>query len=132
MIMILDDEPWFIEAYSTALEFSGFSVTVSRTEEEFFAALAECGNPEAVIIDVMLPGNWEAGLGTAHRLRQLQPNVPIVFLTNRDDIQSLAWEDAMTSALCKRDVGPVDLAAVLKRVTSRPSPSGGVAELDPT
>ena len=108
MILILDDEPHFIAAYKDVLELEGFEVLLSQSEDEFFAIL-NSAIPIAVVIDIMLPSGYDAGLDIYNRFRRLCPDVPAILLTNREDIKPGSIIDKFTRILLKRDITPMDL-----------------------
>ena len=61
----------------------GHSVTTSSSGEEALA-LVEAGlRPEAVILDMNMPGL--GGTGTLPRLRALHPDLPVLLVTGRAD-----------------------------------------------
>jgi two-component system OmpR family response regulator len=58
MIIILDDEPYFVESFSDTLKLEGYEVEIATNEEEFFYKL-EKYHPDAVVIDIMLQSGFE-------------------------------------------------------------------------
>lgn len=63
------------------LTYEGFSVQAAADGEAGLSALRS-GQPELVILDVMLPGI--DGLEVLRRIRQVDPNLPVLMLTARD------------------------------------------------
>ena len=83
-LLVVDDEPTVRELLSMSLKFAGFTVqTVAngrqalKTEGDFKADL--------VILDIMLPDM--NGFEVLQHLREHEPDLPVLFLTAKDDIQ---------------------------------------------
>lgn len=117
MIIILDDQPYFIEAYTDAMELEGFKVLLTQRVDDFFSAI-ETTPPEAVIIDIMLPSSevdagYNAGVEVYLRFRRSFPDVPAILLTNRDDLNADTVIDKRSCILCKRDITPVALIKII-------------------
>ncbi len=90
IIAIVDDEASLRETLSMALSAAGYGVMVFADAETAFATLSG-SPPDAIILDVMMPGL--DGIAFCRRYRELQPKVPIVFLS------AAAEEDARLEAL---------------------------------
>ena len=118
MIIILDDEPHYIAAYKDVLELEGNEVKVSQSEDEFFDML-DSTNTTAVIIDIMLPSGYDAGLDIHNRFRHLYPNIPAILLTNREDMKSADVGDSFTKILLKRDITPMDLVECIDSILEK-------------
>jgi CheY-like chemotaxis protein len=69
------------------LEVLGHTVTPTATGEDALALLEQGLQPEAVILDMNMPGL--GGKGTLPRIRRLNPTVPILLATGRADQESL-------------------------------------------
>ncbi|WP_062992106.1 response regulator transcription factor [Nocardia anaemiae] len=83
-VLVVDDEPNILDLLSAALRMSGFDV---RTAASGYAALAEAAahRPDIVVLDVMLPDL--DGYAVARRLREVDSQVPVLFLTSRDAVE---------------------------------------------
>lgn len=81
-ILVVEDEEPIRELVATALRFSGFSVTTAVSGRE---ALAEArnGTYHLVLLDVNLPDL--DGFTVCRKLRADGDQVPVIFLTARDD-----------------------------------------------
>ncbi len=82
-ILVVDDEQMLLDMVSDALSFAGYAVVVAT---DGFAALSTVRDhrPDLVILDVNMP---EAdGFHVARNLRSTDPELPILFLTARSDI----------------------------------------------
>jgi len=77
-ILIIDDEEAVCWALQRALAPAGHHVDVAASAEEGFE-LAACRRPDALILDVRLPGM--DGLTALSRLRQLTQDAPVIVVT---------------------------------------------------
>jgi len=111
MILVLDDEPHYIQAYIDTLRDAGFKVVVVTTVAAFMRTLS----PEttAVIIDVMLEAGIDAGLAAFRSMRQVSPFLPAIILTNRTDLH-LTETDRRSHLVSKRDILPSELLTLLR------------------
>jgi len=79
-ILIIDDEDDIREVASITLELSGFDVlTASNGREGAARAAAEL--PDAILLDVMMPGLDGPGTFALLRENVLTREIPVVFLT---------------------------------------------------
>ena len=81
-ILVVEDEEPIRELVATALRFTGFTVETAGSGE---AALAEARNLkfDLIVLDVNLPDL--DGFAVCRKLRAARDQVPVVFLTARDD-----------------------------------------------
>ena len=78
-ILVVEDEPRYLQIIRFNLEARGYRVRCAATGEEALALLVR-GEPDLVVLDVMLPGL--DGFEVCRRIRELS-NTPIVILTAR-------------------------------------------------
>jgi two-component system OmpR family response regulator len=83
-VLIVDDEAPLADLLSMALRYEGWRTATAgdgagaqRTAREF--------RPDAVVLDVMLPDG--SGLEVMRKLRNEQPDVPVLFLTAKDAVE---------------------------------------------
>jgi two-component system OmpR family response regulator len=83
-VLVVDDEPSLAELLGSVLRYEGWEIRTAgdgasavRTAREF--------EPDAVVLDIMLP-DFD-GLEVLRRLRAIQPNVCVLFLTARDSVE---------------------------------------------
>jgi DNA-binding response OmpR family regulator len=81
LILIVDDEPALLESVAYSLRQQGYEVNTALTGNEGLE-LARSVKPDAIILDIMLPGI--DGFEVCRVLRQ-EMNSPILMLTARDD-----------------------------------------------
>lgn len=80
-VLLVDDDPDFIEANSIVLEASGFEVLSASSGADGLRMVKE-ENPDVVILDVMME-HTDEGFAVARRIRsRLRSNVPIIMLTS--------------------------------------------------
>ena len=80
-VLVVEDEPTIAESVATRLRAEGFAVDLAADGPGAVAA-AERTRPDALVLDVMLPGF--DGLEVCRRVQAARP-VPILMLTARDD-----------------------------------------------
>ena len=126
-VLVVDDETNIVELLSVSLKFQGFEV---HTASNGPAALDKAREvrPDAVILDVMMPGM--DGFGVLRRLRADGIDAPALFLTARDTLQdkitglTLGGDDYVTKPFSLAEV-IARIEAVLRRVDER---TGGEAK----
>jgi CheY-like chemotaxis protein len=80
-VLLVDDDPDFIEANSIVLEASGFEVITASSGAEGLTRVRE-DKPDIVILDVMME-NTDEGFAVARSIRKKLLNaVPIIMLTS--------------------------------------------------
>ncbi|HEX5494732.1 MAG TPA: response regulator transcription factor [Mycobacteriales bacterium] len=82
-LLVVDDEPGVRDAVAAALRFDGHQVSVAVDGVQALAAI-EVERPDAVILDVVMPGL--DGLRVCLRLRERGNRTPILALTARDSV----------------------------------------------
>jgi len=128
LVLVADDDRAVREALERALQLEGFEVELAPDGDSTLAAV-EKRTPDAVVLDVMMPGL--DGLDVTRRLRRTGNRVPILLLTARDAVgdrvegldagaddylpKPFALEElvARLRALLRRSL-PTDLAEVLR------------------
>jgi CheY-like chemotaxis protein len=87
-VLVVDDDPLILDLVSMRLEAAGYNVTTASDawQEVIQAQALRLG---LVITDVQMPG-FGTGIDAYKRLRQLSPNLPIIFMTGMklDDVKS--------------------------------------------
>ena len=116
-VLVVDDETNIVELLSVSLKFQGFEV---HTASNGPAALDKAREvrPDAVILDVMMPGM--DGFGLLRRLRADGIDAPALFLTARDSLQdkiaglTLGGDDYVTKPFSLEEV-VARLRVILRR-----------------
>jgi two-component system OmpR family response regulator len=85
-ILVVDDDPGLRELLLSALRFAGFEVEAAGDVPAALAAI-EARTPDAIVLDVMLPGT--NGFDMVHLLRAHGVPMPVMFLTARDEVDDV-------------------------------------------
>jgi len=85
-ILVVDDERAVRESLRRALELEGYVVELAVDGEEALARMRREPLPDAVILDVLMPG--VDGLEVCRRLRADSVAVPVLMLTARAEVDS--------------------------------------------
>jgi two-component system OmpR family response regulator len=83
-ILVVDDEVTLTELLSIALRYEGWDVR-GVGDGQAAIATARSFEPDAVILDIMLPDL--DGLTVLNKLRAQMPEVPVLFLTAKDALE---------------------------------------------
>src|ERR1700752_297584 len=83
LVLVTDDDRAVREALERALQLAGYEVELASDGDTAIAAI-ERRTPDAVVLDVMMPGL--DGLDVPRRLRREGNRVPILLLTARDAV----------------------------------------------
>ncbi|MDP2169079.1 MAG: response regulator [Rhodocyclaceae bacterium] len=115
-ILIVDDDPALRELLSTYLVANGFDVAAVGDGTAMRAALAE-GMPDAMVLDLMLPG--EDGLALT-RLLRAQSTVPILMLSARgEEVDRVIGLEVGADDYLAKPFGPRELLARLRALLRR-------------
>ena len=127
-VLVVDDETNIVELLSVSLKFQGFEVHTATNGPAALDKAREV-RPDAIILDVMMPGM--DGFGLLRRLRADGIEAPALFLTARDSLQdkiaglTLGGDDYVTKPFSLEEV-VARLRVVLRRS------GGGVQEPRPS
>ncbi|MEV6060837.1 response regulator transcription factor [Nocardia asteroides] len=130
-VLVIDDEPMIVELLAVSLRFQGFEVATAASGADGLDK-ARSFRPDALIVDVMLPGM--DGFGVLRRLRANGVQAPVLFLTARDDVDdkitglSIGADDYVTKPFSLEEViarlrvilrrtGQLDMTAESARIT---------------
>ncbi len=85
-ILIVDDDPDFVEIHTAVLEANGYQTAAAYTPEEAWACLASW-QPDLIMLDVMMPKGTE-GFHFAYRLRadQQHRHLPVLMVTQINEV----------------------------------------------
>jgi len=87
-ILVVDDDELIQKSTQMLVETMGHQVNATVSGEDALALLAQGYQPDAVILDLNMPGL--GGKGTLPRLRDLCPTVPVLLATGRADDEAMA------------------------------------------
>ncbi len=121
-ILIVDDDPALRELLSTYLAANGFAVEAVGDGTAMRAALAG-GLPDAIVLDLMLPG--EDGLALTRAVRA-QSNVPILILSAcGEEVDRVIGLEVGADDYLAKPFGPRELLARLRALLRRGQPAAG-------
>ena len=83
-VLVVDDEPNIRDLLSASLRFAGHQVATSPNGTDAISKIVDT-QPDIVLLDVMLPDI--SGFGVTKKIRGMGIDVPILFLTARDDTE---------------------------------------------
>jgi two-component system OmpR family response regulator len=112
-ILVVDDEPNIRDLLASGLRFAGFSVLAVGNGNDAVTA-AEKGNPDLILLDVMLPDM--SGFSVTKKLRSMNIMAPVLFLTARDEVEdkitglTVGGDDYMTK--------PFSLDEIIARINA--------------
>jgi two-component system, OmpR family, response regulator len=130
-LLVVDDEAMILELLSGSLRFAGFEVVTAASGAEAVRA-ASSSRPDLVLLDVMMPDG--DGFEVVRRLRSSGPDIPVIFLTARDEVPdrvnglALGADDYIAKPFSLDEV-LARIRAVLKR-TRRAAPSSRLRVAD--
>ncbi len=112
-VLVVDDDPDIRMLVAFALEDSGYTVRQASDGEKALAAL-EAKAPDAMVLDVMMPGTDGFGVLRGMRAKRIAPNTKVILLTckteERDHLRG--WELGADEYLTK----PFDPEELVGRV----------------
>ena len=123
-VLVVEDEPTIAESVAARLRAEGFAVDVAG-DGPGAVATARRTRPDAVVLDVMLPGF--DGLEVCRRLQAERP-VPILMLTARDDETDIlvglavGADDYLTKPFSLRELA-ARVHALIRRAARAEAPS---------
>ncbi|MEI7424759.1 MAG: response regulator [Candidatus Staskawiczbacteria bacterium] len=111
-ILIVDDTKSYLWVISQALEEAGFVVITASDGEEGLATI-QTEKPDLVLLDITMPKM--DGMTMSKKLKELNIEVPIIFLTNIGDMKYIS--DASETAvgyIVKSDTSTEDIVVRVK------------------
>ena len=139
-ILVVDDERAVRESLRRALELEGYEIELAADGREALYRLEGTTEPDAMILDVLMPG--VDGLEVCRRLRDSGSKLPVLMLTARAEVESrVEGLDAGADDYVTKPFALDELLArvrALLRRTSDDEDAGGEAlrfedlELDPS
>jgi two-component system OmpR family response regulator len=116
-LLVVDDEATIRELLAGSLRFAGYEVATAASGTEAVRAAA-AARPDLILLDVMMPDG--DGFEAVQRLRDGNQDVPVIFLTARDEVSdrvngfALGADDYVTKPFSLDEV-LARIRAVLKR-----------------
>jgi two-component system, OmpR family, response regulator len=124
-LLVVDDEATILQLLSGSLRFAGYDVVTAANGAEAVHAAAT-SRPDLVLLDVMMPDG--DGFEVVQRLRASGRDVPVIFLTARDELPAritglaLGGDDYITKPFSLDEV-LIRISAVLRRTRRSVAPA---------
>ncbi len=135
-ILVVDDEPAVREALRRALELEGYEVELAADGVEAIERLEETPDPDAILLDVLMPR--VDGIEVCRRLRLAGRRLPVLMLTARAEVSDrVSGLDAGADDYLAKPFALQELLARLRALLRRSGAEDGDAlrfadlELDP-
>jgi two-component system response regulator MprA len=123
-ILVVDDERAVRESLRRALELEGYGVELASDGDEALRRLALEPAPDAVVLDILMPG--VDGLEVCRRLRSEGNGVPVLMLTARSEVDSrVAGLDAGADDYLPKPFALAELLARLRALLRRSGEANG-------
>jgi CheY-like chemotaxis protein len=87
-ILIVEDDNFVAEVYSTKLSEIGYNVKIARNGEDGLAAIAESA-PDLILLDIIMP--VMGGIEMLEKVKEKEEwkNIPVILLTNVGEKESI-------------------------------------------
>jgi two-component system response regulator MprA len=135
-VLVVDDERAVRESLRRALELEGYHVELAADGQEALDRLATNGEPDAMILDILMPGI--DGLEVCRRVRREGRRLPVLMLTARDEVENrVAGLDAGADDYVTKPFALDELLARMRALLRRTTSGSGEMlrfadlELDP-
>ena len=135
-ILVVDDERAVRESLRRALELEGYEIELAGDGSEALYRLESTDEPDAMILDVLMPG--VDGLEVCRRLRDTGSKLPVLMLTARTEVEDrVAGLDAGADDYVTKPFALEELLARVRALLRRTSDETGEVmrfadlELDP-
>ena len=123
-ILVVDDERAVRESLRRALELEGYDVQLASDGGEALQKLESDAQPDAIILDVLMPGT--DGLEVSRTLRRSGSRVPVLMLTARAEVgDRVAGLDAGADDYLTKPFALEELLARLRALLRRTMPAAG-------
>jgi two-component system, OmpR family, response regulator MprA len=120
-ILVVDDERAVRDSLRRALELQGYEVELAEDGAQALARLGANGQPDAVVLDILMPGI--DGLEVCREIRRSGSAVPVLMLTARDAIgDRVEGLDAGADDYLVKPFHYPELAARIENVLRRRAP----------
>jgi CheY-like chemotaxis protein len=127
-ILLVDDDPDFLEQNRMLLEANGYAVRTASSGRECLTAV-EAARPDLIILDMVM-GDRTEGFDVSRELRNSEytKGIPLVMITSVNDAIPFRIEPDRTwlpvDALIEKPVDPLLLLSVVARVCGGAPESG--------
>jgi two-component system, NtrC family, response regulator AtoC len=122
-IAIVDDDPAFASYLRTFLSLRGYDARCYSRGDELLAAMKQSDVPDAVLLDVMMPGL--DGMATLRALKAQRPDAQVIMLSGRNQASTIveAVQAGATDYVVKPDdpegLGEIALDVAIKNAIEK-------------
>jgi two-component system response regulator RegX3 len=129
IVLLVEDEPSFVEALQIGLSREGFDVVVARDGEEALVMFAS-SSPDLILLDVMLPKM--SGVDVCREIRKTS-QVPIIMVTAKsEEIDTVVGLEVGADDYVTKPYRMRELVARMRAALRRSTDSTGELEIVPT
>ena len=122
-ILVVDDERAVRESLRRALELEGYEIELAGDGSEALYRLESSGEPDAMILDVLMPG--VDGLEVCRRIRGSGSKLPVLMLTARTEVEDrVAGLDAGADDYVTKPFALEELLARIRALLRRTAEEG--------
>ena len=120
-ILLIEDDDYIADIYSSELERAGYAVEYFRTGEDGLKALAE-KNYDLLLLDIMLPGINGLDVLTKIKADPKTKDLKVLVLTNlgNDPIVKQAYKMGAVGLLIKASINPDQVIAQVQKTLAEP------------
>jgi ribonuclease P protein subunit RPR2 len=119
-LLLVDDEPALRELLRATFEGADVSVEDAASGPEALARVRR-DRPDVIVLDLRMPGMDGAEVCRQLKADESTRHIPIVLLTGADTEEAQRAQRAGASALVRKPFSPLDLVAVVQRVSGMAS-----------
>lgn len=110
-VLVVDDDPLMREVAQSALELVGGWQVVTASSSVAAQAQARQERPDAILLDVMMPGVDGPATVAALRADPVTRGIPIIFLTAKASDRHADWGALQLAGVLAKPFDPMTLAA---------------------
>lgn len=91
-ILLVDDEPDFLEIMGTRIEGWGHEVAAAHDGKEAIEAVKH-KKPDIIVLDYLMPGM--NGVETLKKIRQIDKHIPVIMFTAHPDLETIKGSERL-------------------------------------
>jgi two-component system, OmpR family, response regulator CpxR len=111
-VLLVDDEPQFVETLAQRLETRGFVVDTALESDRCLAILKD-KDMDVVVLDVQMPGR--SGIDTLKEIKKLRPLTEVIMLTGHATVETAI--EGMKLGAYDYLMKPTEIEALVDKIT---------------